>query len=336
MAAANASKSEVSVRDAAGPRVGSAREFCSRYPAGAVTSHKLRGARRQAMPRARLTRRFAMSLGIFSHLLWGWWVTGHVQTTMWAVSAAIGILEAKGLLHRMGTGVSRMKAHLSGLWLMNVCQDIDEGNILGKCGIEVPGGQVAHFMADTGQPKAEAYDKAYARIRKETFEAWEWFRKGFPENKPQHHHGGVLGVLEKVAEYNPVTLAYKGVKEVVEETEILNAQKHMARALHTLQDSFSPAHTLRDVQSLVIQEIFPWDPYNKDEHDNDRYYGGHWAGHAAMDKPEHSDLTKYLEYKAYEASRDLTVAVLSNLYTDRGYFVSALKDVLWRYLKKAW
>ena len=277
-----------------------------------------------------------MLLGVLSHPLFGWWVTGHVQTSMWAVSAAVGILNSKGLLERMGTGLSRMKAHLSGLWLMNVCQDIDEGNILGKCGIEVPGGQVAHFMADTGQPKAEAYDKAFARIWKETFEAWEWFKRGFPENKPEHSPGGFLGVLEKIAEYNPVTLAYKGAKEVVEEVEIQNAQKHLARALHCLQDSFSPAHTFREPGSLVIQEIFPWDKYNKEEHEDDRYYGGHWAGHAGMDKPEHNGLTRYLEYQAYEASRDLIVVVLSNLYADQGCFVGAMKDVLWRNLKKAW
>ena len=277
-----------------------------------------------------------MIAGMFSHLLWGWWVTGHVQTSMWAVSAAIGILNSKGLLERMGTGVSRMKAHLSGLWLMNVCQDVDEGNILGKCGIEVPGGQVAHFMADDRQPKAEAYDKAFARIWNETFESWHWFKKAFPEKKPEHHHGGFLGVLEKVADYNPVTLAYKGVKEVVEEVENLNAQKHLARALHCLQDSFSPAHTLRDAQSLVIKEIFAWDDYNKKEHENDKYYGGHWAGHGGMDKPEHNQLTRYLEYKAYEASRDLTVVVLSNLYSDQGHFVGAMRDILWRNLKKAW
>ena len=158
----------------------------------------------------------------------------------------------------------------------------------------------------------------------------------FPEKKAEHHHSGFLGVLEKVADYNPVSLAVKGVKEVVEEVENLNAQKHLARALHTLQDSFSPAHTLRDTQSLVISEIFAWDAYNKNEHEDDRYYGGHWAGHGGMDKPEHNELTRYLEYKAYEASRDLTVAVLSNLYTDQGYFVGAMRDVLWRNLKKAW
>jgi hypothetical protein len=43
--------------------------------------------------------------------------------------------------------------------------------------------------------------------------------------------------------------------------------EYLGRALHTLQDSYSPAHTLRegaDPAHLVIRDIFIYDDYNKD------------------------------------------------------------------------
>ncbi|HVS37768.1 MAG TPA: hypothetical protein VMS17_19555 [Gemmataceae bacterium] len=272
----------------------------------------------------------------FPHLLFAWFMDGHMYITVSAVSAAIATLDLRGVLARMGTGVTRMKLHLSALWAMDVCQDIDKGNILGMCGVDVPGGQVAHFMADSGQAKADAYKAAVDRIREESAHSWEWFRKGFPEKQPEHHHHGFFGgLLDAVAEYNPVTLAYKGAKEVVEEVEILDGARHLSRALHALQDSFSPAHTLRHGESLVIQEIFAWDPYNKGKHDDDKYYGGYWPGHHTMDMVHHNDLTRSLEQSAKEASRDLIVAVVGNLY-DSGGFRSELNGVLARTMHKAW
>jgi hypothetical protein len=124
-------------------------------------------------------------------------------------------------------------------------------------------------------------------------------------------------------------LAVSAGKFVVHEVEDMDAKWRLGRALHTLQDSFSPAHTKRDVGTLVIEDVYAWDPENKDPH-------GDWPGHSAYDEPGHDKLTRYLEYKAYEASRDLIVAVLGNLHRDAGTMSSELRSVMWANLKKGW
>jgi hypothetical protein len=268
-----------------------------------------------------------MAMGLLAHPLFGWFATGHTEITMWAVSAAISVLNARGLLERMRTGTTRMKIHLSGLWLMNVCQDIDEGNILGKCGIEVPGGQVAHFMRDTGQAQAVAYSKAYKRIWDESYHSWTWFQKAFPEKKPEHHRGGFLGALESAYDHT-VGAVVGGVKEVVEEAEMVPAQIHLARALHAFQDSFSPAHTLRDVGSGVISDVYVWDESNKKQH-------GDWPGHWNNDLTGYSELTKHWRTECEHASCDLIVAVLSTLYDGQSAWIGAMRNVLANHLKKS-
>jgi hypothetical protein len=270
-----------------------------------------------------------MFVALLSHPVFGWFLTGHTVMSMSAVGAAVGLLDRMGLLTRMRTGSVRMKLHLSGLWLANVCQDIDEGNILGKCGIEVPGGQVAHFMRDSGQDPAIAYDKSVKRIWDECYRAWTHFKKGFPPKPPEQHHGGLLGVFEKVYEYSPVGLAVSAGKEVVEEVSIQAGVLHLARALHTYQDAFSPAHTLREGAGPgVIKTIYDWGPENKGKRPG-------WDGHFDLDLMDHSDLTKHWGEECRKASAELVYAVLSTLYEDQGVYVGRMRNVLYTNLKRA-
>jgi hypothetical protein len=282
-------------------------------------------------------RRSAVILAHFSVLL-GWFSTGHAEITMWAVSGAIAALDSRGMLERMGTGTTRMKLHLKDLWLINVCQDIDRGNLAGKlekCGVmwDVKGGQIHHFMRDSGHKAPTDAPTAYKNstdwIRESMDAARPWFQKAFPEKKPEPKRGFFGTVGHAIWEYNPVMLAVKTGENVVEEVEDYLGLKHLGRALHTFQDSFSPAHTLRaGAGSGVIKDIYEWDNNNKEKHDD-------WPGHWSYDLVSFNAYTKTLEQACTQASTDLILAVLGTLYKDEGGYRSERDQVFAKHLAKA-
>ncbi len=188
-----------------------------------------------------------------SHSVFAWWWTGHQQITLWAVGAAISALADSGRLARMAINETMLRANMATLWMMNVCQDADVGNVAGLCGIEVAGGQIAHFMCDSTQDKAAAYRLSVNRIVHWSSMACEEFGRAYPPPGP----GGVLGALEAVARStNPIGLGITAGQAVYNEAAGQRAQLYLARALHTLQDSYSPAHTLRDLGSGTLQDIY--------------------------------------------------------------------------------
>jgi hypothetical protein len=241
---------------------------------------------------------------------------------------------------------------------MDNCQDLTLGNLVptvgdflghlplmggplrdvGVCGVEVPGGQITHFMRDQHGPGADphrAYFLSYRQIEQTAIRAWELFRKAFPPPEPEHHHHGFLGALETAYDYT-AGMAVKGVKAVAHEAEKLDAEYHLGRALHTLQDSYSPAHTLRFFgEPWTLLDIFAYDLQNREPHPG---FPGHpekdWPGHSVLDHPNTNSVSPKLRDQSQVASADLIVAVLGNLFTDRGAFYGELKNVLWRHL--AW
>jgi hypothetical protein len=251
-----------------------------------------------------------MSMGMFSHVLFAWSWTAHHELTVAALSSAMTALASRGVLQRLGVTAADFKSSLSSLWIMDNCQDITLGNAVptvanavahvpiiglplrraGICGVEVPGGQITHFMRDQGQDRAVAYDLAFRQIWNNACRSWGLFKSAFPP-PANHHHGGVLGFFEKVYEYSPVGLAVSGVKAVVHEAEKLDGEYHLGRALHALQDSFSPAHTRRATRNdgaaeWTIIDIYAYDEHNRGPHPGFPGYPEYdWPGHAPLDHP---------------------------------------------------
>jgi hypothetical protein len=299
---------------------------------------------------------FVSYLSLFSHPLFAWSWTAHHELTVAALSGAMGALQSRGVLNRLQQSAADLKSSLSSLWIMDNCQDITLGNAVptvatflthvpligtplrevGICGVEVPGGQITHFMRDHGQDPHAAYKLAYEQIWNTACRAWSVFKSAYPPPEQPHHHGGLLGVLEKVYEYSPVGLAVKGVKAIVHEGEKLGAEYYLGRALHTLQDSFSPAHTQRVFgDPWVILDIYEYSMENRNPHPG---FPGHpgldWPGHAPLDHPNTNTVSPPLRNQALVASQDLITAVLGNLFNDQGAFIGELRSVLFRHL--AW
>jgi len=297
---------------------------------------------------------FLCHVGLFSHTLFAWSWTAHHELTVAALGGAMSALQARGVLAKLKRTAADFQSSLSSLWFMDNCQDITLGNAVptvatglthvpligtplrqaGICGVEVPGGQITHFMRDHGQDKHAAYKLSFDQIWNTSCRAWSLFKSAYPEPPPEHHHHGLLGVLEKVYEYSPVGLAVKGVKAVVHEGEKLGGEYYLGRALHTLQDSFSPAHTQRVFgEPWTILDVYEYSMENRNPHPG---FPGHpgldWPGHAPLDHPKTNPVSPKLRDQALVASQDLITAVLGNLFRDQGSFVGELRSVLYRQL----
>jgi hypothetical protein len=265
--------------------------------------------------------------------LFGWWWTGHQQITKEAVSVAVSLLAAGGALKHLQLEASRLKTYLAGLWLMNVCQDIDLGNAVGKaadllkCSVELPGGQIAHFMRDHNQQPATAYQLSRSRIKHCSLEAWTFFKLAFPMAPAE----GWKGKAQKIA--SVVAHVVVPVLGPAEGAANLNAQKHLARALHCLQDSFSPAHTKRDkapvptapraFTSMPIRNVYNWDKANKEPNTTTG-----WPGHDAYDKPTFTESKTYYLQPAIHASAELIACVIGHAQGSRGACEMALDSLL--------
>jgi hypothetical protein len=265
------------------------------------------------------------------------------------------VLRNRGVLNRLGETAEHLLGRLSSMAFLDQCQDITLGNAVptignflghvpilglplrrvGICGAEVPGGQVTHFMRDQGQDKHVAYKLSFEQIWNTSCRAWALFKAAFPPPEQPPHHG-VLGFFEKVYDYSPVGLAVHGIKDAVHEGEKLDAEWHLGRALHTLQDSFSPAHTQRlFTEPWTILDIYEYSTTNRDPQP---VFPGHptmhWPGHTALDHPGTNPVSQRLRAEAERASTELVSAVLGNLFDSQGAVVSDLKSVLARNL--AW
>jgi hypothetical protein len=210
-----------------------------------------------------------MLLGEIGNLLLGWWATEHMDLSKSALVLALETLSAWGVIARLGKTLAEMKDSMSNLWMVNCCQDFDVGNACGLVSIEVAGGQVNHFMRDKdGDPKL-AYTASYNHIHECLSVAHGHFREAFPTERFE----GITGwAKEKAAQLS----AYMSLQQ-----GLLN----LGRALHTLQDSFSPSHVKREEGTFTIEDVFCWDDNNKNER-KDGEGKVIWPGHKPYDRKD--------------------------------------------------
>jgi hypothetical protein len=135
---------------------------------------------------------------------------------------------------------------LESLEYLTKAEDFTFANAAGECTITVAGGQVVHFMRDPFQPERIAYGLSLEHILSNGADAAEILQGRI---RFHYDHSIIGSVLNTPDFYAPV-------------------RRHLAAALHTLQDSFSPGHVKRD-EALVIQAIFVWDEQNKTHHESD-------------------------------------------------------------------
>jgi hypothetical protein len=168
---------------------------------------------------------------------WDW--QGHGRLTLEATKlddiAADGTLV--GVVRKFITAID------FGAWDVQA-YDISWANVLGAIGIQIPGGQVIHFMRDEGQSELEAYNLSVNWIMDMGAKASQNYRT-------------YLSLQQKK---DP---RFRSIEDSGKSLTLTAWQ--LAGALHTVQDSFTPAHVSRD-SSLAITKIRIWDDENKKTH----------------------------------------------------------------------
>jgi hypothetical protein len=257
--------------------------------------------------------------------LFAWIWSGHHEMTTLALSSALTSLALAGKIQRIGATFTHLRFGLRGLWLVDCCQDISLGNAAGLCGVEVPGGQVAHFMRDSRETPSHAYDRCLGHIRDSCIDSWRAFRAAFP-NKPVEN-GGHHNLLRELAGKLHLVEPVHFIKDAI---AFLDGQKKLARALHTLQDAFSPAHVLRDSQGRAISDIYTWDDANKHPRPEDG-----WPGHHTYDNPAYNEVTEVNSGCARDATADVIACVLGSTLEPEVVFRRSLENALERWVARS-
>lgn len=188
-----------------------------------------------------------------------WNPSGHYHLTQMGVYFVKHGMDGAGF-RKLPPELAEMLTWICGIEGDVVLQDITWANLAGKFGYNPKGGQILHFMKDEGQDDLEAYKLSKDLILKEGGDAAGGFRRCY------------LFMVE-----HPLSYKVLGAPE----TDYISW--HLSASLHTLQDSFSPAHTLRDESNdYAIEEIHAWDENNKVTHDkNDTLWKETSLGQAA-------------------------------------------------------
>jgi hypothetical protein len=258
------------------------------------------------------------------HLLaWTW--TGHGQLTSYAVTAAIAqfFMLGKSFLENRFVEIEKVWKGVVGKTIAKDClqdmldtlpgdvqrEDIHPANFpywhWGEK-LNPSSGQVRHFMRSSiAVSSLDAFNQSKAYINGHLTGAWTKYREAvYHEDKWYDLGQTSWGIF---AEGNG----------------------ELARALHTIEDSYAPGHVTRASPLGFIEEVHVWDDENKNPNPaND------WPGHHALDDPSAPKSSEFFEM-AKRTTADLIVCVLSNLDQDEATFRQDLGDRMGRYFYMA-
>jgi hypothetical protein len=178
-------------------------------------------------------------------------------------------------------------------------EDIHRGNIP-KIGESLEkDSQVRHFMRSyRNTTAAEAYKKSREYIWDHLFWAWSGMRKGV------YHQPRWYDFL------NDSSL-----------DDFDRGVKHLATALHTIEDSYAPGHTGRASGTGIIKDIYYW----PDTKNGDKSKGV--PSHEELDNPGNG-MSKEFYAMARQATGSFILCVLNSLDQDQNVFVKDCGDKL--------
>jgi hypothetical protein len=242
------------------------------------------------------------------------------------------------------------------------------------CAVSLGGDQVTHYMQSFDIPAQPSYLRSNQQIREYSWSAWELLNESF------HHMRGFLGRLQGMVLEAQNTSAFdllfgQAMQDIISRDEdgtwvsklgvpyawierhgmdylnpfnvlgntFRDGQHYLGRALHTLQDSFSPAHTRREPRSnfKTLVTLYAYDQHNKLEpmmcpvckSDGSVPGDDTWPGHHPYDRWHHDDYTRRLKRLCQEASADLIFAVFNNIGKPNSAFGSDLDAVFGKWLQ---
>ncbi len=153
--------------------------------------------------------------------------------------------------------------------------------------------QIRHFMRSTEETtRREAYMKSREYIWDHLYYAWYNMKKG---------------VFHKPKWY-----------DFINDTSIDDFDagcSHLAKALHTIEDSYAPGHVQRRLGSGVIDDVHIWDEKNKKK---DVAHG--WPGHEALDNPTTAESLPFFALGRVAAG-SLIYCVLASLDQNEATYV---------------
>jgi hypothetical protein len=185
-----------------------------------------------------------------------------------------------------------------------VSEDVHTGNIVGYVAGAGAGeaserdNQVRHFMRSRPEVSSDqAYNASVKYIRDNLTSAWNSFNKAMGERDNHPFFTDPVGV----------------------DTD--SFLFYLAKALHTVEDSYAPGHVTRNAHEL-IEEVHIWDDANKKpDPDND------WPGHTALDDPAHPKSASHFRAGKY-AVQDAILCIATNLNQTDATFQAALNGVI--------
>jgi len=256
------------------------------------------------------------------HLLaWTW--TGHGLLTSYAVGAAIAqfFMLGKSFLENRFVEIEKVWKDGFGKTFAKDClqdmldkmpgdvqrEDIHPANIpiwpLGE-NCNPTSGQVRHFMRSSlAVSSLDAFNQSKAYINEHLTGAWTKYREAVYHEDKWYDLGPDSWMIFD-----------KGNGE-------------LARALHTIEDSYAPGHVTRASPLGFIEEVHVWDDENKNPAPG-------WPGHHALDNPSAPESSEFYEM-AKRTTTDLIVCVLSNLDQDEASFRQDLGNRMGRYFYMA-
>jgi hypothetical protein len=222
-----------------------------------------------------------------------------------------------------------------------------------RCAAFIKGDQIKHFMISLDEDPYDAYRNCIRHIKFSSVHAWTHFKEAFhhgfgatlrfeEENEleretaekikyslgvSRHAHGGHRLPDRKSADATRgdhtghgtgAKIFAVGKSELLPheyDTAFSKAQHYLGAACHTLQDSFSPAHTLRDfTNEHIILSLYAYDKANQHKSKDQSWEhwcavpgGPGWLGHEWYDRWIHE---QKLAKMAVRATKDLIFTVM--------------------------
>jgi hypothetical protein len=234
-----------------------------------------------------------------------------------------------------------------------------------SCAIALTGDQLRHFMKNLGESAGYAHYRSMDHVKKSALQSWHHFNEAFPRpgwgssvegffmEIGETHIGDVAGgaVLDEwviggggVAPV--IGKAGVGVAQLFNQdpktaSKFHQGQNYLGAALHTLQDSFSPAHTFRNPSNRhLIEDVYLYNDANQKANAAAQATTGFrsgeagWPGHDDYDRWTEDGWTKLLRQDTQDASKELIVCVLENVHRTEDYFLGQLEATLNKWTQK--
>jgi hypothetical protein len=177
-------------------------------------------------------------------------------------------------------------------------EDIHLGNIPSIGETLERDSQVRHFMRSRADvtPK-EAFDASTKYIRDNCLASWRAFRRAVRHEKSwtDYFSDSTVGDFEE-------------------------GKALLAKALHTIEDSYAPGHVKRREGNGLIQSVNIWDDENKKP-------SGDWPGHEALDNPHTEQSIRFFEM-ARRTTGDFIRLILVNLEGEEVAFLKELDSLM--------